>query len=58
MADQRRKIEEQSSPKMVSVWTFYCGLVDFSKGVERLNKLFDAYTHHTTHFIQCAFVSQ
>ena len=34
-----RVIEEHSNSAMSTVWTFYCGLVDFSNGVERLYKL-------------------
>ena len=41
---------------MLTMWTFYCGLVDFSNGVERLQKFPTNYD--TTYYIQLAFESQ
>ena len=57
MAEQMRVIEEHCNSAMSTVWTFYCGLVDFSIGVERLHKLLCArsYKQGLMHF---AFESQ
>ena len=57
MADQMRVIEEHSNSAMSTVWTFYCGLVDFSNGVERLHKLLCAGSYGKQ-FMQFAFESQ
>ena len=47
-------LEEHSSRTMLfTMWTFYCGLVEFSNGVERLQKLFKEL--HSLHY---AFESQ
>ena len=56
-AEQMRVIEEYSNSAMSTVWTFYCGLVDFRNGVERLHKLLCAglYDKEFMHF---AFESQ
>ena len=58
MTDQVRIIEEQSNQTMLVVWTFYCGLVDFSNGMERLRKLFNSRSYKTADFMQFAFESQ
>ena len=54
--DQMRIIEKHSSWIMSTMWTFYCGLVDFSNGVERLQKLSTHYD--TTYCLSFAFESQ
>ena len=56
MAEQMRVIEEHSNSAMSTVWTFYCGLVDFSNGVERLHKLLCAGSDKE--FMHFAFESQ
>ena len=58
MAEQMRVIEEHSnSSAMSTVWTFYCGLVDFSNGLERLHKLLCAGSYDKE-FMHFAFESQ
>ena len=57
MAEQMRVIEEYSNSAMSTVWTFYCGLVDFSNGVERLHKLLCAGSYDKE-FMHFAFESQ
>ena len=54
--DQMMIIEKHSSRTMLTMWTFYCGLADFSNGVERLQK-FPTY-YDTAQYIQLAFESQ
>ena len=54
--DQMRTIEKHSSWIMSTMWTFYCGLVDFSNGLERLQKLSTHYD--TTYCLSFAFESQ
>ena len=56
-AEQMRVIEEHSNSAMSTVWTFYCGLVDFSNGVERLHKLLCAGSYDKE-FMHFAFESQ
>ena len=55
--EQMRVIEEHSNLAMSTVWTFYCGLVDFSNGVERLHKLLCAGSYEEE-FMHFAFESQ
>ena len=54
--DQMTIIQKQSSLTMPTMWTFYCGLVDFSNGVERLQNLLTRYD--TNHCLSFAFESQ
>ena len=54
--DQMRIIEKHSSYTMLTMWTFYFGLVDFSNGVERIQKLSTHYD--TTDCLSFAFESQ
>ena len=54
--DQMRIIEKHSSWILSTMWTFYCGLADFSNGVERLQKLSTHYD--TTDCLSFAFESQ
>ena len=54
--DQMTIIQKQPSLTMPTMWTFYCGLVDFSNGVERLQKLSTRYD--TKRFLSFAFESQ
>ena len=57
--DQMRIVEKHSSPTMLTMWTFYCGLVDFSYGVERIQKLFiQPYYDDTISCLHFAFESQ
>ena len=59
VADQMRIIEKYSSRTMLTMWTFYCGLVDFSNGVERLQTLFiQPYYDDTVRCLHFAFESQ
>ena len=62
-AEQMRMIEEHSNSAMSTVWTFYCGLVNFSNGVERLHELVRAESYgkkfmHFALFMHFAFESQ
>ena len=57
MAEQMRVIEEYSNSAMSTVWTFYCGLVDFSNGLERLHKLL-CVRSYDEEFMHFAFESQ
>ena len=57
IAEQMRVIEEHSNSAMSTVWTFYCGLVDFSNGLERLHKLLCAGSYDKE-FMHFAFESQ
>ena len=54
--DQKRVIVKHSSWITFTMWTFYCGLVDFSNEVERILKLSTHYD--TTHCLSFAFESQ
>ena len=54
--DQMRIIQKHSSLTMLTMWTFYCGLADFSNGVDRLQQ-FPAY-YDTTDYLHFAFESQ
>ena len=56
-AEQVSVIAEHSNSAMSTVWTFYCGLVDFSNGVERLHKLLCAGSYNKE-FMHFAFESQ
>ena len=57
IAEQMRVIEEHSNSAMSTVWTFYCGLVDFGNGLERLHKLLCAGSYDEE-FMHFAFESQ
>ena len=57
--DQMMIIEKHSSRTMLlTMWTFYCGLVDFSNGVERLRKIFIEPCYSRKHSLHFAFESQ
>ena len=51
-AKQMRVIEENSNSAMSTVWTFYCGLVDFSNGLERLHKLLCARSYFMEFYME------
>ena len=54
--DQTTIIEKHSRGTKLTMWSFYCGLVDFSNGVERLQKLSTHYD--TTDCLSFVFESQ
>ena len=57
--NQMRILEKYSRRTMQTMLPFYCGLVDFSNGVERLQKLsIQSYYNDTTHYLHLAFESQ
>ena len=53
---QMRIIQKHTSQKMRTMCTFYFGIVDFSNGVERLQKLY--IQPFFTHYLHFAFESQ
>ena len=57
ITEQMRVIEEHSNSAISTVWTFYCGLVDFNNGVKRLHKLLRARSYYDD-LIHFAFESQ